>query len=61
LKPVLIGRKANIPAFFLFIGILGGLKVYGMLGILFGPLIVTLLTVFTQIYREEYGDRTTDN
>jgi predicted PurR-regulated permease PerM len=61
LKPVLIGRKANIPAFFLFIGILGGLKVYGMLGILFGPLIVTLLTVFIQIYREEYGDRIPDN
>jgi predicted PurR-regulated permease PerM len=57
LKPVLIGRKANIPAFFLFIGILGGLKVYGMLGILFGPLVVTLLTVFFQIYREEYGSQ----
>lgn len=54
LKPMLIGRKANIPAFFLFIGILGGLQVYGILGILFGPLVVTLLTVFIHIYREEY-------
>ena len=57
LKPVLIGRKANIPPFFLFIGILGGLKVYGMLGILFGPLVVTLLTVFIQIYQEEFGNQ----
>jgi predicted PurR-regulated permease PerM len=59
LKPVLIGKKADIPAFFLFIGILGGLKVYGILGILFGPLVVTLLAVFIQIYREEYVKRET--
>ena len=57
LKPALIGRKAKLPAFFLFVGILGGLKVYGILGVLFGPLVVTLLMVFVQIYREEYGER----
>ncbi len=55
LKPLLIGKKANLPTFFLFLGILGGLQVYGILGILFGPLIVTLLTAFIQIYREEYA------
>jgi len=57
LKPLLIGKKAGLPAFFLFIGILGGLHVYGILGILFGPLVVTLLFVFVQIYQEEYGER----
>jgi predicted PurR-regulated permease PerM len=55
LKPMLIGKKANLPTFFLFLGILGGLRVYGILGILFGPLVVTLLTAFIQIYREEYA------
>ena len=55
LKPMLIGKKANLPTFFLFLGILGGLQVYGILGILFGPLIVTLLAAFVQIYREEYA------
>ena len=57
LKPVLIGRKAKLPTFFLFLGILGGLRIYGFLGILFGPLIVTLLTAFVQIYREEYAGK----
>lgn len=56
LKPLFIGKKANISTFFLFLGILGGLQVYGFLGILFGPLIVTLLTAFIQIYREEFSD-----
>jgi predicted PurR-regulated permease PerM len=57
LKPMLIGRKAKLPTFFLFLGILGGLRIYGFLGILFGPLIVTLLTAFVQIYREEYAGK----
>jgi predicted PurR-regulated permease PerM len=54
LKPLIIGRKAKIPSFFLFVAILGGLQIYGVLGILFGPLVVTLLAAFLQIYREEY-------
>ena len=57
LKPLLIGRKANIPTFILFIALLGGLQVYGFLGLLFGPLVVTLLTAFVQIYREEYAGK----
>lgn len=57
LKPILIGRRAKLPTFFLFLGILGGLNVYGLLGILIGPLIVTLLTAFVHIYREEYMNR----
>jgi len=61
LKPLLIGRKANLQTLFLFLGILGGLEVYGILGILFGPLIVTLLTAFIQIYREEYAENQTNN
>ncbi len=60
LKPLLIGRKANIPTFILFIALLGGLQVYGFLGLLFGPLVVTLLTAFVQIYREEYAGGSSD-
>ncbi len=55
LKPMIIGRKARISSFALFISILGGLQVYGFLGILFGPLVITLLSVFVQIYRDEYS------
>ena len=56
LRPLIIGRKAKLPTFLLFLGILGGLQAYGMLGILFGPLVVTLLTSFVAIYREEFAD-----
>lgn len=54
-RPLLIGKRAKLPTFFLFFGILGGLQVYGFLGILIGPLTVTLLTAFIQIYRDEFA------
>ncbi len=57
LKPLVIGKRAKIPTFILFIGILGGLRVYGLLGILFGPLIVTMLTALIKIYREEFFEQ----
>ncbi len=56
LKPWIIGKKAKIPTFVLFIALLGGLQAFGVLGILFGPVVVTLLAVFIQIYREEYAE-----
>jgi predicted PurR-regulated permease PerM len=53
LKPLLIGGKAKIPTFLLFFGILGGLELYGFLGIIVGPLLIGLMLTFVAIYREE--------
>ncbi len=54
LKPLLIGKKTGLPAFFLFLGILGGVQSYGFLGVLAGPLIMTLFIAFFRIFRDEY-------
>jgi len=53
LKPIIIGEKAHLPVFLLFFGILGGLQVYGVLGGLIGPLVITSVLAFSKIYREE--------
>lgn len=52
LRPILIGKGAKLPIFLLFLGIFGGMKVYGPLGLLLGPLLVSCIVVFLQIYRE---------
>jgi len=52
LRPILIGRGAKLPVFLLFLGIFGGLKIYGPIGIFLGPLLISCVTVFLQIYRE---------
>jgi predicted PurR-regulated permease PerM len=54
LKPLLIGRGAELPVLFLFFSILGGLAVYGMIGLFLGPIILSLLMTAGQIYRDEY-------
>ena len=57
LRPVLIGSGTRLPFLSLFLGLVGGIKVYGPMGLFFGPLIVALILAFVQIYREEYAQR----
>jgi predicted PurR-regulated permease PerM len=54
LKPLIIGEGTKVPVFLLFFTILGGLKVYGFLGIFLGPIIIALGMAFLTIYREVY-------
>ncbi len=54
LRPYLIGSRAKLPILFLFFALLGGIKVYGFMGLFLGPLVVALVIAFIKIYREEY-------
>jgi predicted PurR-regulated permease PerM len=54
LKPLIIGEGTRIPVFLLFFIILGGLQVYGFLGIFLGPISLALGMAFLAIYREVY-------
>jgi len=54
IKPMIIGESTKIPVFILFFTILGGLQVYGVLGIFLGPIILSMGMAFLTIYREIY-------
>jgi predicted PurR-regulated permease PerM len=54
LRPILIGKGAQIPFVFLFFSVLGGLAAYGLIGLFLGPILVGLLLTALQIYREEF-------
>jgi len=54
IKPLFIGGRAKLPTFPLLISILGGLSVYGFLGVFLGPVVLGILFAFVEIYREEY-------
>jgi predicted PurR-regulated permease PerM len=54
LKPVLIGSRARMPFVLVFFSILGGLKMYGLLGLILGPILIASLLTFVKIYRETY-------
>jgi predicted PurR-regulated permease PerM len=53
-KPKLIGKGMQMNSLLVFIGILGGLKLFGILGIIYGPLIMTIFLTLAEIYRLEY-------
>ncbi len=55
-KPRLIGKGMSMNPILVFIGILGGLKLFGILGIIYGPLIMTIFLTLAEIYRLEYRD-----
>ena len=56
-KPRLIGKGMQMNALLVFIGIIGGIKVFGILGIVYGPLIITVFLTLAEIYKLEYRNK----
>jgi len=56
-KPKLVGRQVQMHTLMVFLSIMGGLKLFGILGIIYGPLIVTAFLTFADIYRVSYQDK----
>jgi predicted PurR-regulated permease PerM len=54
IRPLFIGGRARLPTFLLLFAILGGMSVYGFLGIFLAPVILAALLSFIDIYREIY-------
>jgi predicted PurR-regulated permease PerM len=55
-KPRVIGQGMQMNALLVFVGIIGGLKLFGILGIIYGPLIITVFLTLAEIYRLEYKE-----
>lgn len=56
-KPRLIGKGMRMNSILVFIGIVGGIKLFGILGIVYGPLIITVFLTLAEIYRLEYMEQ----
>ena len=54
LKPVLVGQRVKMHTLLVFLSIIGGLYLFGILGIIYGPLIVTFFLTLTDIYNNNY-------
>lgn len=57
LKPKFVGDQVRMHALLVFLAIIGGMSVFGVLGIIYGPLIVTgfltLSNLYTNVYRKD--------
>jgi predicted PurR-regulated permease PerM len=54
LKPRVVGKRVQMHTLLVFLSILGGLKLFGILGIIYGPLIATAFLTLTEIYHTSY-------
>lgn len=53
-KPKMVGTQVKMHTLLVFLSIIGGLKVYGVLGIIYGPLIITAFLTLSDIYLRRY-------
>lgn len=53
-KPKLVGQRVRMHTLIVFLSIIGGLKLFGILGIIYGPLVVTAFLTLSEIYLASY-------
>jgi predicted PurR-regulated permease PerM len=53
LRPLLISGRASISALAVFLGVLGGISAFGPIGIVAGPVILSLALALLEVFEEE--------
>ncbi len=48
--------SGGVNSILIFLGIVAGLRMFGMLGLFYGPLIIAMFLTLADIYREDYRD-----
>ena len=56
-KPKLVGERVKMHTLIVFLSVISGLKLFGILGIIYGPLIVTAFLTLSDIYHGTYQAR----
>lgn len=56
LRPYFMSGATGMSTLFIFLSVIGGLQVFGPVGLLYGPLILALAMVMLRMYGEEYQE-----
>jgi predicted PurR-regulated permease PerM len=54
LSPRLVGRRARLHELLIFFSVLGGLEVFGILGLVLGPVVVAITLALIEMVRESF-------
>jgi predicted PurR-regulated permease PerM len=55
LKPLIIGSRTKMPTIVIFFSVLGGIKLFGLIGLIMGPLIMAIFISVLEIYSSIEG------
>ena len=53
IKPIFISKRTSLHSAIILIGMVGGLFLFGILGVILGPLILAYLLIVLEIYRDK--------
>jgi predicted PurR-regulated permease PerM len=56
LRPVLVGRYTRLPDFLILVSTLGGLAVFGLSGVVIGPVIAAFFLSVWEMFAQEHGE-----
>jgi len=54
LRPLMVSKDANLHPALMMIAVLSGVKTFGFVGLLYGPLIMVILMTTLEVYKNEY-------
>jgi predicted PurR-regulated permease PerM len=54
IKPRIIGKQAHVHPVIVLLGVIGGIKAFGLIGIIVGPIIISLLVVTLRFYASDF-------
>ena len=52
LRPMLLGGRTELSGLLIFIGVVGGVSLFGMLGLVLGPILIAMAAGVLSVYRE---------
>jgi predicted PurR-regulated permease PerM len=55
LKPIIISGRTQMPTLVIFFSVIGGLKVFGLIGLVLGPLVIAVFVSVLEIFRNLEG------
>lgn len=53
LRPIIVSKRTNLHSAIVIIGMIGGLFMFGILGVILGPLILAYLIILLEVYRKK--------
>lgn len=61
LRPLLVGRETQLPDYLVLLSTLGGITIFGVTGIVIGPVIAALFLAVWDLFGQEFGETDTTN
>jgi predicted PurR-regulated permease PerM len=56
IRPVMMKEGTGLPTMAVFFGMLGGLEVWGFIGMFAGPAVIAIFAALLTVYRRKYVD-----